>query len=289
MGDVLRRVRPTRPTLMARARARHRRGQSLVEFALVLPVMLLLLLFGIDFGRVFLGWVELNNAVREAANYAAENPTAWSTINPDSTAQDEYARLVTADAAKINCTLPGTIPIPTFPNGRNGPNAIGTPVTVRITCSFGLITPIISNILGNAIPVSASSAFPNRSGVIHGIPQATPGPTPSPTSAPTATPTPGPTSTPTSAPTATPVPTATPTPMCTVPNLVTLNGGNIKFASDIWGTNGHGAIAGAGFTQPLIFNPLYNGTGNGTIDSQAGPAIGSSQPCGSTTATVNWH
>ncbi len=63
---------------MAR-RARHRsRGQSLAEFALTVPMVLLMILFGLDFGRVFLGWVALNSATREAANYAAMNPTAWT-------------------------------------------------------------------------------------------------------------------------------------------------------------------------------------------------------------------
>ena len=51
-----------------------RRGQSIVEFALVLPVLLFLLLMGLDFGRVFLGWVNLNNAARVGANYAALYP-----------------------------------------------------------------------------------------------------------------------------------------------------------------------------------------------------------------------
>ena len=46
------------------------RGQSLVEFALVLPMILLLMLIAIDFGRVFLGWVALNNSARVAANFA---------------------------------------------------------------------------------------------------------------------------------------------------------------------------------------------------------------------------
>ncbi len=53
------------------------RGQSLVEFALVLPMILLLMLIALDFGRVFLGWVALNNSARVAANYAAMNPNAW--------------------------------------------------------------------------------------------------------------------------------------------------------------------------------------------------------------------
>ncbi len=64
-------------SLNRRRRRRHRRGQSLVEFALVLPVLMLLLLIGIDFGRVFLGWVTLNNVVRDGANFAALHPTAW--------------------------------------------------------------------------------------------------------------------------------------------------------------------------------------------------------------------
>ena len=50
------------------------RGQSMVEFALVIPLILLLMLIAIDFGRVFLGWVGLNNAARVAANYAAMHP-----------------------------------------------------------------------------------------------------------------------------------------------------------------------------------------------------------------------
>jgi len=53
------------------------RGQTIVEFALTLPVLILLLLFAIDFGRVFLGWISLNNAARVGANYAAMHPHDW--------------------------------------------------------------------------------------------------------------------------------------------------------------------------------------------------------------------
>lgn len=281
----MRHVRPevqhTRATPVARVLhlVTDRRGQSLAEFALVLPLMLMLVLFGLDFGRVFLGWVELNNVAREAANYAAENPTAWSTTNPNTAAQTEYARLVTADAAQINCTLPSPIPAPSFPNGPDGPNGIGQPVTVRITCSFGLITPVISRILGNAIPVSASAAFPIRSGTIPNIPIATPSPSPTPS------PTPNPSA---PSPTPTPVPTPTPAPttaMCTVPNLV---GQSVKFAQDIWGTKGHASTPGAGFTTTLLFSPLYNGSGTGSVTSQTLLA-GGSMPCSTTAMTVGWQ
>lgn len=203
-----------RPPRGARRRAIGRvlrldpRGQSLVEFAISAPVVLLMVLFGIDFGRVFLGWVTLNNAVREAANFAAINPTAW-TGSGNPAAQAEFRRLITAEAANINCTLPGTLPDPTFPGGTD----IGSPAVVAVTCQFSLITPLLSGILGSPIDVSASSAFPVRSGAIAGTPGGggglpSIGPVvPTPTVAPT----------PSAIVTVPPAPTAVP--MCTVPNL----------------------------------------------------------------------
>ena len=46
-------------------------GSSLAELALVLPIVLLLVLVTVDFGRAFFGWVTLNNMARVGANYAA--------------------------------------------------------------------------------------------------------------------------------------------------------------------------------------------------------------------------
>ena len=148
-----------RPNLPRPRRGRQRTlGQSLVEFSLVLPVMLLLVLFGVDFGRVFLGWVQLNNVVREAANFAAENPTAWNTVNPNTVVQAQYQTLVRNEAAGINCVLPSPIPNPTFSGGLNAVPAIGTPVFVRIPCRFSFITPVIGGMFGGSLPVAASAS-----------------------------------------------------------------------------------------------------------------------------------
>jgi hypothetical protein len=223
-----------------------RLGQSLAEFALTLPMALLMVLFGLDFGRVFLGWVALNQAAREAANYAAMNPAAW-TLPYNLTAQAEFARLVTTETSNINCTLEAPIPEPAFPDG----TAVGAPAVVALDCRFDLITPIIGVITGNPIPVSASSAFPIRSGNIEGVPapsatptavpSATPGPTPTP--APTPTPDPGATPTPTPAP---PTPTPVPTPpICEVISL--LNVQSNKAQAD-WNA--------AGFSGQVVFVPL---------------------------------
>ena len=141
-------------------------GQSLVEFALVLPVLLLLLVITVDFGRAYLGWVTLNNVVREAANFAAENPTAWSITSTNPGSLTAYTNLITNDAAGIDCALPNPLPAPVFPNGADGQNGIGTPATVTITCRFSPITPIISSVLGNSVPITASAAFPIRYGLL---------------------------------------------------------------------------------------------------------------------------
>ena len=53
------------------------RGQSMVEFALVLPLLFVLLLISIDFGRVYLGYINVQNMARIAANEAATNPLGW--------------------------------------------------------------------------------------------------------------------------------------------------------------------------------------------------------------------
>ncbi len=47
-----------------------RRGQTLAEFAISLPILLLLLFGILEFGRLFQSWVTIQNAARAAARYA---------------------------------------------------------------------------------------------------------------------------------------------------------------------------------------------------------------------------
>src|SRR6478672_13318474 len=49
---------------------RHRRGQAMVEFALVAPIFFLMLFAIIEGGRFIFYYQTLNNAVREGARYA---------------------------------------------------------------------------------------------------------------------------------------------------------------------------------------------------------------------------
>src|SRR5258706_965127 len=49
-------------------------GQSLVEFALVLPIIMMLTLTSLDFGRGYLCYINLQNMARTAANFSPSDP-----------------------------------------------------------------------------------------------------------------------------------------------------------------------------------------------------------------------
>src|SRR5687767_9215240 len=134
-----------RPSLLRPGRKRTR-GQSVVEFALVVPVLLLLALTAIDFGRVFLGWVNLQQMTRIAANHAAEHASAWGTPG-DPAQQNMYRQKVENDAWLINCDPPDPIPDPILGSG----TGLGAPITVELSCQFHIITPVISNIIGQTL------------------------------------------------------------------------------------------------------------------------------------------
>jgi PKD repeat protein len=119
---------------------------------------MLILLIAIDFGRVFLGWIELNNAARIAANYAASGqpPLTGAQLT-------QYEAIVAKETVGINCDLPNPIPAPTFPSG----NAVGGQAVVDLTCVFHPITPFIQSVLGGSgVNVAASANFPIRAGVL---------------------------------------------------------------------------------------------------------------------------
>jgi Flp pilus assembly protein TadG len=50
-------------------------GQSVIELALALPLLLLILLGTIDLGRLYADYTDLKGAVREGAGYGAYRPT----------------------------------------------------------------------------------------------------------------------------------------------------------------------------------------------------------------------
>jgi Flp pilus assembly protein TadG len=73
----------SRPLAASRAEARlNRAGQSVVEFALVVPVLLFIVIAIADFGRLYSAAVAIESAAREAADYGAFDADHWSSSTP---------------------------------------------------------------------------------------------------------------------------------------------------------------------------------------------------------------
>jgi Flp pilus assembly protein TadG len=92
--------RNPRLTLVAARGTRSQAGQALTEFALVAPILLLLVLAIADFGRIYVSLVAVEAAAREAADYGAFQSSFWnaSAGNPATTTAEMQRRSCVASA-----------------------------------------------------------------------------------------------------------------------------------------------------------------------------------------------
>lgn len=78
------------------------RGQSVVEFALVLPLMLILLMATIDFARVYTTMMSIESAAREAADYGTTlGAGKWQSGTPMDTTVAEMQRRACVAASDL--------------------------------------------------------------------------------------------------------------------------------------------------------------------------------------------
>lgn len=96
-----------------RRHAERRVGQSLVEFALVIPVFFLLLLGIVDFGRVGLYFVAASDLARSGARYAASFDTGRGFTDAQVVAyvKQQADGLTMANLTQASCS-PATPPNP---------------------------------------------------------------------------------------------------------------------------------------------------------------------------------
>jgi hypothetical protein len=105
-----------RPERAPRRRRARPRGQSLTEFALVLPLLLILLLTVVDFGRIFSAGIMIESAARASAETAASQYlTELMRVSPAAIATDGYQRIhdvgwqsVCDEAASLPNATPGS-------------------------------------------------------------------------------------------------------------------------------------------------------------------------------------
>jgi hypothetical protein len=168
-----RRLRPTigRPTpdrpFAGRPSGARRRGQALVELALILPVMLFLIVGALDLGRVFYSKIAVTDAAKEGALVASQGGTGSEITTAVLT--EAKGGLVEIQAANVSA---GTCPV--------NPNGATPPVAVTVETPFHAVTPIVSSILGGGdVMIGATAAARCRyTPPFPGTPAPTPTPPP---------------------------------------------------------------------------------------------------------------
>jgi Flp pilus assembly protein TadG len=234
-------------------------GQSLAEFALLVPVFLLVLGGALDLGRLFYAHVAIENAAKEGALFGARNPRC--DVEKDGCGDPNTVRWhVLKEAAGLPAVTHQTSCLDDDDLVDVNVCEAGDAYRVGVESTFTMVTPILVPLFGNDLQLRSTATATVMSEAFD--PDATPIPIPTPTPAPTPTPTPAPTAGPTGA--ATPAPSVGVTP-CVVPDLV---GEKKNDAEEIW--------RDAGFTG--VFTATTPPNGNYTIASQS-PAAGASRPC----------
>ena len=177
------RISRPRPFRRRPSRRGHSRGQAVVEFALILPVFLLLTVGVVDMARVFTSYIALTNGVSEAAIYAAQgtNYLSWCASGgsvPCPTAAPTSGTLAqrqVADPANIayqinieatGLTKSGIIMskpqcTPTVGGAAvdctSSTTGIYSNVKIVATYQMTMLTPLISNIMGGPITMTAAT------------------------------------------------------------------------------------------------------------------------------------
>lgn len=121
----------------------NRKGQSLVETALVLPVIFLILMGIVEFGLAFNNYLMVGNASREGARSAAVGAT------------DQQIQSVVGNVASTLNASRLTVTVTPAQSTRKK----GDEVSVTVEYDYSLITPIISAIIPGPLHMTSRSVM----------------------------------------------------------------------------------------------------------------------------------
>ena len=136
---------------LARRRAASQCGQTLVEFALVIPLFALLCMALLDFGRVVYAQNTIAQAAREASRLGVVEPddssTKYSAIRNKAKSMAVGLGLSDADITGQGCA-------DCFYSDFAGP---GGRVVVNVSKKIDLLTPILAQVMGGSFTVESTS------------------------------------------------------------------------------------------------------------------------------------
>jgi Flp pilus assembly pilin Flp len=135
---------------------RDERGAALVEFALVLPLLLILLLGLLEFGKAFNYWIDTTHLANQGARWAVVNR------NPGTGTLQEY---IQNQANTVELRDGGTPSIPagdeaevciSFPLGSSN---VGDPVRVTVNATYHWLPFVGDRISATSVTISGSATM----------------------------------------------------------------------------------------------------------------------------------
>jgi Flp pilus assembly protein TadG len=120
---------------------RSNEGQSLVEFAIILPILLMLIMGILEFGIMLNSYLAVRNASREGARAAIVGST-----------DIEINNLILTISPSLNSTDLTVVVTPSASSRKSG-----DPITVEIQYNYQFTVPIISGIFGSGVVLKAQT------------------------------------------------------------------------------------------------------------------------------------
>lgn len=144
---------------MGRATAHHRRlaapyrqsGQSMVEFALVLPMFLFLVFGVLDFGRAVYADSTITNAAREGARYGIISPSPASAIQAK---VQQFAATLSIPAADVSVSC---VTADTTNDCANA--TAGDTITVAVTYTYVPVVVDIAQFTGPSLTLATQATM----------------------------------------------------------------------------------------------------------------------------------
>jgi Flp pilus assembly protein TadG len=122
---------------------RNQKGQSLVEFAIILPFLLLLLMGILEFGIMLNSYLTIHNSAREGARLGIvagsniEIKQLISNISPNLNTENIIVNITPSEVSRKS----------------------GDTLTVEVIYNYQVTVPIISNIIHNVVVLKAQTSM----------------------------------------------------------------------------------------------------------------------------------
>ncbi len=123
---------------------RSERGQTMVETAIVLPVVIFMLVAMVDAGRVFHAWIVVTNSAREGARAGAARQSADVVENRIEAAMNGWL----CDDAETTCSDNGNIQ-----------GTSGTALQIQVSRDVTLLSPLIAAFWGDTVTLTGDATM----------------------------------------------------------------------------------------------------------------------------------